>query len=329
MNETDSPSAGSWESQLITRIAMEGLREQRRARRWGIFFKLSFLGYAVLLLLLYYFGSSWSGIDTVIGSARHTALVDVQGVIAMGEPASAENIIHGLEAAFENEDAIGVILRINSPGGSPVEAGYVYDRIQELREEYPDKGVYAVVTDVCASGGYYIAAAAEQIYVDKASIVGSIGVVFPGFGFVETLEKLGLERRLFSAGKHKGLLDPFSPLKDKEVEHLQGILENIHQQFIQVVREGRGERLDKDDEEIFSGLVWTGEQSIGLGLVDGLGSADYVANEVIQAEEIVDYTYYEEKFLQDFLSSAARTLGKGLMAGLGLEQTAGGAASLR
>lgn len=275
----------AWHRDLLERLAFASLVEQRRSRRWNIAFKFSFLAYLVVLLALY-LPSDW-----LLSSSggTHTALVNVEGVIAPQGSASADRIVGGLRAAFEDEDAVGVIVRINSPGGSPVQAGYINDEISRLRAEYPDKPLYAVIADVAASGGYYVAAAADKIYADKSSLVGSIGVVMNGFGFVGAMDKLGVERRLLTAGKFKGLLDPFSPEKPVEVAHIQGILDRVHRQFIAAVKRGRGDRLRQDDD-IFSGLIWTGEQGMELGLVDALGSSSYVAREVIGAEEIVDYT---------------------------------------
>jgi protease-4 len=220
---------------------------------------------------------------------EHTALIEVKGVISPDSEASADRIVGGLRKAFENEDAKGIILRINSPGGSPVQSGYINDEIKRLQKQNPDKKVYAVISDMCASGGYYVASAADEIYADKASLVGSIGVVMNSFGFVESMEKLGVERRLYTAGDNKGFLDPFSPEKPDEVNHVKSLLSQIHQQFIDVVKQGRGDKL-KDDKQLFSGLIWTGDQAVKLGLVDSLGSSSYVAREIIKAEEIVDYT---------------------------------------
>jgi protease-4 len=236
-------------------------------------------------------------------SGRHTALVDIKGVIAAGSDAGADRIIGGLRAAFDSEDTAGVILRINSPGGSPVQAGYINDEIRRLREKHPETPVYAVIADVCASGGYYIAAAADRIYADKASIVGSIGVLMNGFGFVDAMGKVGVERRLFTAGGNKGLLDAFSPLEDEEVSHVQGMLDNIHDQFKDVVRRGRGDRLS-EDSPVFSGLIWTGEQGVKLGLVDELASAGFVAREVIGEDKVVDFTPR-----RPLLDSIARRIG--------------------
>lgn len=304
----DSPAgqAERWERDLLNRLAFAALNEQRRARRWGIFFKS--LAFLYLFLLLVLFGSDeWFARPS---AGRHTALVDVQGVIADFGEASADNVIASLRAAFEDEETAGVILRINSPGGSPVQAGEIYDEIRRLREEYPDTPLYAVVTDICASGGYYIAAASDAIYANKASIVGSIGVLMDGFGFVGTMEKLGIERRLYTAGENKGFLDPFSPRQPGEVSHLRTILGAIHQQFVDAVKVGRGERL-KNDPRLFSGLIWTGEEGVKLGLVDALGSTDFVAREVIGVEEIVDYTPqppYLEQVFERFGTTMANVL---------------------
>jgi len=224
-----------------------------------------------------------------------TAVVDIDGVLSSSSQASADNIIAGLRAAFKNKNTAGVILRINSPGGSPVVAGYVNDEIYRLRKKHPDIPVYAVIQDICASGGYYIAAAADKIYADKASIVGSIGVIMSGFGFVDAINKLGIERRVLHAGKHKDFMDPFAPLNKQEVEHVNTMLNNIYQQFIAVVKKGRGNRL-KGDDRIFSGLVWTGAKAKELGLVDGLGSASYVAREVIGVDNMVNFTHRESYF---------------------------------
>lgn len=281
-----------WERNLISRIAMEALTEQRRTRRWSIFFKSLLFLYLFVLLLLY-LPADWT--RTSVGKAGHTALVDIDGLIASHTQAKADNVVTGLRRAFEDKNTRGVILRINSPGGSPVQAGYIYDEIVRLRDEYPDIPLYAVITDTCASGGYYIAAAADEIFANRASVIGSIGVVFAGFGFVEAMEKLGVERRLLTAGEKKGIMDPFSPMSEDDADHLQQLLDSIHDQFIDVVIEGRGDRL-VDDDRIFTGLVWTGEQSLELGLVDGFGSAGYVAREIIGYEKITDYTLRETYF---------------------------------
>ena len=287
MNEQDKPTQENWERSVLEKLALSAVQEQRRSRRWSILFKsLGFLYLFVVLFML----SGWFGSDGVSIKA-HTALIDLQGVISADE-ASADNVISSLQNAFEDKKTKGVILRINSPGGSPVQAGQIYDEIKRLRALHPKIPLYAVVDDICASGGYYVAAGADKIFVDKASLVGSIGVLMDGFGFTETMQKLGVERRLLTAGENKGFLDPFSPVDPKQQEFAKQMLEEIHGQFVAVVREGRGKRL-KETPDMFSGLIWSGEKSIQLGLADGLGTVDSVARDVIKAEEIVDYTQRE------------------------------------
>ncbi len=287
----DDRSASGWEREAIVDLAQAGLKEQRRARKWGIFFKL--LGFAyVSIFLVSLLAPHFASFSA---TTQHTALVELAGVIADGEEASADNVVSGLRAAFENNKSAAIILRINSPGGSPVQANYINREITRLRELHPDKPIYAVVTDICASGGVFAAVATDKIYADKASIVGSIGVRMDGFGFVGAMEKLGVQRRLMTAGEHKAILDPFSPESEFEKKHVQSLLDDIHQQFIDVVVEGRGDKLAKD-KNMFSGLFWTGEQALELGLVDGFGSASYVAREVVGVEDIQDYTFREDVF---------------------------------
>ena len=285
--------AKSWK--LLEKTLLAGIQEQRRSRRWGIFFKsLTFL---YLLGALFMFSPLMDFEKGASRKASHTALIDVQGMIADKEAASADNIVTALRAAFDDEKTKGVILRINSPGGSPVQSGYIYDEIRRLRALKPDIKVYAVISDLGASGAYYIASAADQIYADKASLVGSIGVTAAGFGFVGTMEKLGVDRRTYTSGEHKAFLDPFQPPKPDETAFWQGVLDTTHKQFIASVKAGRGDRLkDKEHPELFSGLVWTGEQAIALGLVDGLGSSSSVARDVIGEKDIVDYTVQESPF---------------------------------
>jgi len=302
-NGEEKSNGGIWERELVTKLATAALKEQRRARLWGIFFKLLTFGYVTLILLM---AIDWQGAE-VTGGKKHTAMVEVSGIIAPGADASAEKINSALQAAFKDKNTQGVVVRINSPGGSPVQAQTIYDEMKRLRQKYPEIPLYAVVEDVCASGGYFVAAGADRIYVGKASIVGSIGVLMNGFGFTGLMEKIGVERRLITAGENKGMLDPFSPLEEKDKEHVKKMMGDIHQQFIGVVREGRGKRL-KESPEIFSGLIWTGERSIDLGLADAVGSLDYVAREVIKAEDIRDYTITEgiaEKFARRFGASLA------------------------
>lgn len=283
----------SWK--LLEKTLLASVQEQRRARRWGIFFKLLtfFFLFGILALLL-----PLADMDKAASrSASHTALIEVRGVIADQEAASADNLIKSLREAFKDPKTKAVVLRINSPGGSPVQAGYVYDEIRRLRGEYPQTKLYAVITDLGASGAYYIASAADEIYADKASLVGSIGVTAAGYGFVGTMEKLGVERRAYTSGEHKAFLDPFSPQKPEETAFWQSVLDTTHQQFIAMVKQGRGERLkDKEHPELFSGLIWSGEQAKALGLVDGLGSASYVARDIVGEKELVDFTVQESPF---------------------------------
>lgn len=276
--------------QALKEVALESIKEQRRARRWGIFFKLLFALY-LLVALLAFLGAGMDG--KAIVADKITAVVDVNGIIMDDVPASAELVNQALRDAFAHEKTKGVIVRINSPGGSPVQAGMINDEIRRLKAKHKDIPVYAVVSDLCASGGYYIAVAADKIYADKASIVGSIGVRMDSFGAVGLMEKLGLERRLYTAGENKGMLDPFLPENPKEVAHINNMLQTTHQQFINVVKEGRGSRL-QDNPDIFSGLFWTGEEALKLGLIDGLGSDAYVARELIKAEEMVNFTVQED-----------------------------------
>ena len=302
---TDSNS--SWERELVTKLANEALLEQRKRRRWGIFFKLLTFAYVTFLLIVMV---DWSGRGDLTGGKKHTAMVELSGLIAPGTDASAERVNASLQAAFKDKNTQGVVLRINSPGGSPVQSQTIYDEMRRLRKKYPDIPLYAVVEDICASGGYFVAAGADRIYVSKSSIVGSIGVLMNGFGFTGLMDKLGIERRLITAGERKGMLDPFSPLDDKDRQYAKQLMEEIHRQFIGVVREGRGKRL-KETPDMFSGLIWSGEKSVELGLADGFGSLDSVAREVIKAEDIVDYTQKEgiaEKFARRFGASAASAI---------------------
>jgi protease-4 len=281
----NTPEEPPWERQLLEKVAFATLREQRARRRWGIFFKLAALAYLIALPALL---MDW-GDSEQLADRRHTAVIHLRGTIEAQGEASAQNLNDALEAAFSDKRTAGVILRVNSPGGSPVQAGIVHDEILRLRTAHPQIPLYAVVEDVCASGGYYVAVAADKIFVDKASIVGSIGVLMDAFGFTGTMEKLGIERRLLTAGENKGFLDPFSPQDLKQKEHAQVLLREIHQQFIEVVRRGRGDRL-KETPELFSGLMWTGSQSVNLGLADGLGTVGSVARDVIKADRLVEYT---------------------------------------
>lgn len=302
--------------QLLEKTLLASVQEQRRSRRWGIFFKsLTFLYLIGALFLL----SPLSKLDGTAATGKpHTALIEVRGTIADRQEASADNLVTSLRRAFKDEQTRAVVLRINSPGGSPVQSGYVYDEITRLRTLHPDTPVYAVIADIGASGAYYIAAAADQIYADKASLVGSIGVTAAGFGFVETLGKLGIERRTYTAGEHKAFLDPFQPEREDERAFWQGVLQTTHQQFIEQVRKGRGERL-KDHPDLFSGLVWSGEQAVELGLVDGLSSASAVARDLVGAEELVDFTHRESPF-QRFSRQLGTSMGNTLALHLGISE---------
>lgn len=276
------------EWKLLEKLVLSVHDENRKQRRWMIFFRLLTFAYLFLLLVLFLPGRM--GMPTPV-SGDHVGVVDLSGVIADGADASADVLVSGLREAFKAKDSKAVLLRINSPGGSPVQSAYVYREIQRLRSQYPNKPVYAVITDIGASGAYYIAAAADHIYADQASIVGSIGVIMAGFGFTEAIDKLGIERRVMIAGDNKALLDPFAPADPSQQAHIQVMLDEIHEQFIDAVKQGRGERLAHNkDAEIFSGLFWTGEQAMTLGLIDGLGSPGQVARDVIGVEEMVDYT---------------------------------------
>lgn len=295
-----------WERKVLEKLAEDVLREQRARRRWGIFFKL--LTFAYLTVVLAMVIGSGSGEKLVDG--KHTAIVHLQGTIEAKGEINAENVIASLQSAFDDKGTAGVILRINSPGGSPVQSGIIHDEIRRLRARHPEIPLHAVIEDICASGGYYIAAAADNIYVDKASIVGSIGVLMNGFGFTGAMDKVGIERRLLTAGENKGFLDPFSPQDERQRVHAQALLDDIHKQFIEVVRQGRGKRL-KETPDIFSGLMWTGAQSIQLGLADGFGTVDSVARDVIKAEKTVDYSVREniaERFAKRLGADMAKNL---------------------
>ncbi len=312
---TSAPASSAppaWERGLLEKLALDTLAEQRSARRWRTALSLAWLTFWVtVVMLLSSVGSSRHESATL---EKHTALVDLNGVIAAGSKASADKVIASLQAAFKDKNTQGVVLRINSPGGSPVQAGYINDEIHRLRGEYKDIPLYVVVQDICASGGYYVATAADKIYVDKASIVGSIGVLMDGFGFTGAMEKLGVERRLITAGENKGFLDPYSPMNPEQKKYAKDMVDEIHQQFISVVRAGRGKRL-KESPEMFSGLVWSGEKSVGMGLADGLGSLESVARDVVKAETIVDFTEAEslsEQLTRRLGTTAAESFVNGL-----------------
>ncbi|WP_036302556.1 S49 family peptidase [Methylotenera sp. L2L1] len=297
----------TWQRNVIEKLATAALSEQKTARRWSTFFKGLTFSYILILLLILLgvFGDDKKTFD------EHTALIEINGVIQAGGDVTADAVMASLNDAYESKGTKGIILRINSPGGSPVQAGIINDEIRRQKKLHPNIPVYAVVEDICASGGYYIAAAADKIYVDKASIVGSIGVLMDGYGFTEAMKKVGVERRLMTAGENKAMLDPFSPVNPKHQELAQAMLNEIHEQFKTVVRQGRGARL-KETPETFSGLFWSGEQSIKIGLADAVGSANYVAREIIKQEEIVDFTYQD-----DFASRIAKRIGASVSTAIG------------
>jgi protease IV len=317
---SDAPAAAAvpadgW-NRLAEQFARDYLKDRRSERRWRIFFRLFWLLVVVAIVLIAIAQRNHAS----VANGPHTALIEVRGEIASDTEASAENLVSALKSAFEDDGARAVVLRINSPGGSPVQAGIVYDEIRRLKVLHKKK-VYAVVEDTCASGAYYIAVAADEIYADKASIVGSIGVLMDGFGFTGTMEKLGVERRLLTAGDNKGMLDPFSPQSDRQKAFAQAMIDQVHQQFIAVVKQGRGKRL-KESHDTFSGLFWNGEQALQNGLVDHLGNLDYVAREVVKAETVIDYTPRE-----NLAERLAKRFGASI--GAGAVRALQGVASLR
>ena len=310
MSENEQNSS-NWEREVLEKLAFQSLKEQKRNRFWSVFFKS--LTFIWLFLMLFYM-LNWIGGASGNSSEDHTALIDIQGEIGAQDQVNADSVVSSLHDAYDNKHTKGVILRINSPGGSPVQAGIINDEIKRQRSLHPEIPVYAVVEDICASGGYYIAVAADKIYVDKASIIGSIGVLMDGFGFTGAMEKFGVERRLMTAGENKAMLDPFSPVNPKHKVLAQAMLNEVHQQFIHVVREGRGDRL-KETPETFSGLFWSGEAGIKMGLADELGSYEYVAREVIKQENIVDFTASEglaDRVARKFGASMTQSMFKGM-----------------
>lgn len=290
-HQASKPAKEGWEREVIENMLMSTLKEQRARRRWSIFFRCLFIAYVTVMTVALWFVFAPNAQDGK-SSERHTALIKIDGVISSSKNSASKALLPALRKAFSDKGSVGVILRINSPGGSPVQAGIINDEIKRLRKKYPKKPLYVVVQEVCASGAYYIAAAADKIYVDKASLVGSIGVLINGFGFTETMKKLGVERRLMTAGENKGFMDPFSPQSTMQKEHAQMMLNEIHKQFIKVVRQGRGNRL-KETPEMFSGLLWTGSKAIEIGLADEFGSVDSVARDVLKAKKLVNYTKKE------------------------------------
>ncbi|MCY4045062.1 MAG: signal peptide peptidase SppA [Cellvibrionales bacterium] len=298
----------SQEWQLLEKVVMASVQEQKKRRRWRIFFL--FLTFIYLAVVISLYSADKEDLSSVTHSANHTAFIKITGPIMEGEAAEAAAINKGLRKAFKTDTAKAILLVINSPGGSPVQAGYVYDEIKRLRAKYPEKKVYAVVSDMAASAAYYIASAADEIYADKASLVGSIGVISASFGYTGAMEKVGVERRVFSSGENKAFLDPFQPLKSEEVDYWQGSLNVVYQQFIDQVKKGRGDRLVVD-EYTFSGRVWPGEVALKKGLVDGLGSPTYVAREVVKVEKLMNYSVEVSpmaKFLKQLSASMAKEI---------------------
>ena len=301
MTKNDPTQQPGWERATLEKLAFAALKEQRAARRWRTFTRLAWL---VFFIFLAWFAVT-RGTPAAAKTTAHTAEIEIKGEIASGADASAEFVVAAMKTAFEDDGAKGIVLLINSPGGSPVQAGIINDEIKRMRAKY-DKPIYAVVEETCASAAYYIAAGTDKVFVDKASIVGSIGVLMDGFGFTGLMDKVGVERRLLTAGENKGFLDPFSPMSDAQRAHAQQMLDEIHRQFIDVVKSGRGDRLKVNSPGLFSGLFWSGQQAVELGLADQLGNIDYVAREVIKAEEVIDYTRREnvaEKLAKKFGSA--------------------------
>lgn len=304
MNDQQDPQKKDWERELLEQLATDALKERRRTRRWGIFFKL--LTFSYLGLLLYIAMPDALDLEKIDKKKSHTALVELEGVIAPAQGVDADTVIEGLRDAFEDENTKAVILRINSPGGSPVQSSYIQKEIRRLRQKHEDVPLYAVVSDICASGGYYVASAADRIYVNESSLVGSIGVLMNGFGFTEAMAELGVERRLMTAGKHKGILDPFSPMSEFDRAHAQELLEELHNNFIEVVKQGRGGKIT-DTDDLFNGLFWSGPRAIELGLADAIGNTSSVARDVVGEENIIDFTPEDDPLerLADRLGAAA------------------------
>jgi len=317
-NDKSMNANQNWERQALEHLLLENLKETRKARRWKAIFRvLTLLVFIGVIIAVFDFHLPGHG----IGVEKHTALVTLEGEISSSSPANASDINASLTSAFENEHSAGVILQINSPGGSPVQAGMMNDEIHRLRKLYPNKPFYVVVEDICASGGYYVAVASDQILVDKASLVGSIGVIMEGFGFTGLMDKLGVTRRMITSGSNKGMLDPFSKENPQQVEMVKTMIDEIHQQFITVVKEGRGARL-KDTPELFSGRIWNGEQAVKIGLVDGYGTVDSVARDIFKAPDVLDYTVKEnfaERVAKRFGAEAGTAAGKALVNAPGLK----------
>jgi protease-4 len=287
LQKTEVTQESGWEREVLEKLALAAITEQTRARRWSVFFKCLVFCYLTIVLGITLYPALKK--DMGIDSKEHTAVIDITGPIAEDKDANAASIIESLRNAVKDKQTKGIILHSNSPGGSPVQSAYVYEEIRAIKKQHPDLPIYAVVSDICASGCYYIASATDKIFVNPSSLIGSIGVLMDGFGFVDVMQKLGVERRLLTAGAHKAMLDPFSPPKTDETLYMQGLLDQVHQQFIKAVKTGRGDRLI-ESPDMFSGLVWTGEAGVKIGIADGFGTEDYVAKDIIGAENLVDFT---------------------------------------
>jgi protease-4 len=307
-NKPEVIHESGWERSVIEKLALAAIVEQTRARRWNVFFKSLMFLYLIVVfgLAMYPKISKDIGVD----GKDHTAVINVVGMIAEDKPANADSIVESLRNAAKDGHTKGIILHANSPGGSPVQSSYVYEEIKKIKKEHPQMPIYAVVSDLCASGCYFIVSASDKIFVNPSSLVGSIGVIMDGFGFVDTMQKLGVERRLITAGAHKAMLDPFSPPKEDESRYVQSLLNQVHQQFIDAVKAGRGARL-KENPELFSGLVWTGEEGVKLGIVDAVGNKDYVAKELIGAETLVDFSR-QEPLLDKIASRLGASFGQAI-----------------
>ncbi len=299
-----------WEQEVLEKTLTANVIEHRRSRRWSIFFKLIILSYIIFLTLAWYQGKAKPVLKD------HVALIDIIGTIGQGQEVDADQVATSLHRAFNEPKVKGIILRINSPGGTPVQSAYIYDELKRQRGLHPDKKVYAVAVDICASGAYYVAVGADQIYANKSSIVGSIGVLMPGFGFVEITKKIGVEPRSMAAGKNKLFMDPFTPLKPEQVQFTQALLDDVHSHFINAVKEGRGSRL-KPNDDVFTGLFWTGDKALSMGLIDGIGSSGFVAREVIGVSEVIDYTT-SHSLLDRLASRIGSSFGKQLSSELGI-----------
>jgi len=308
----------NWEKETIEKVLLATVSEQKRNRRWRIFFRFIYLIIFLAIVTVILLANTKHSKDYYTLNKPHVAVIDVNGEIAEDHSANAKNINEALDEAFQDSQSIAIMLKINSPGGSPVQAGEIYQHLHYLEKKYTRKKVYAVCTDVCASGAYYIAAGANYIYADKASLVGSIGVLMNGFGFVDTIKKLGVSRRLLTAGSEKGFMDPFSPMTDKDKTYMQKMLNIIHNQFISAVKKGRGNRL-KEDPSLFSGLVWTGEQATPLGLIDGIATPEQVARDIIKNDNLVDYSI-EQNFLQKFAKNIGSSAATSAASELGIQK---------